>query len=72
MQINFQISQDLLRLNIPSSSWYFCVYFWLAQTFFLHISPVLWLREYGVFDFAFDHTIEEFSSFKIKRQGLIV
>ena len=42
MQMNFQISQDLLHLNIPSSSWYFCVYFWRAQAFFLHLDgPVV-------------------------------
>ena len=42
MQMNFQISQDLLHLNIPSSSWHFCVYFWRAQAFFLHLDgPVV-------------------------------
>ena len=42
MQMNFQISQDLLHLNIPSSSWHFCVYFWQAQASFLHLDgPVV-------------------------------
>ena len=42
MQMNSQITQDLLHLNIPSSSWHFYVCFWRAQAFFLHLDgPVV-------------------------------
>ena len=57
MQMNFQISHDLLHLNILSSSWHFCVYFCEHKLFF-YISTALWLRKYDVFDFSRDHTIE--------------
>ena len=33
---------DLLHPNIISSSWHFCVYFWGAQAFLLHLDvPVV-------------------------------
>ena len=58
MQMSFLISHDLLHLNIVSCSWHFCVYFWLAQAFLLHLDDLVVENIFDVFDFPGDHTIE--------------
>ena len=57
MQTNFEISHDLLRLNILSFIWHFCIYFGEHKLPF-YISTAPCLKKFDVFYFSRDHTIE--------------
>ena len=51
IQMNFWLSHDLVYLNILSSSWHFCVYFWRAQAFRCILTASLTFDTYFSFFF---------------------